>query len=154
MKSMRNMAIEGHYRPSPTRMKIKGTAVRLLLTVLLLAGTVYVFSGCGSGLKVGDVDAVKEANELAIACKTNEALAAVDRASGGGGLGASIGDLQRVVILRDAGRVSGADAAMAERNRRWNVDAKNAAEAEEAVAKSMEEMRVERQKRTGRRTCD
>lgn len=43
---------------------------------------------------------------------------------------------------------------MAERNRRWNVDAKNAAEAEEAVAKSMEEMRSERQKRTGRRTCD
>jgi len=121
---------------------------------LLLGASAYLLSGCGAGLKFGEVGAVKEANELAIACKTNEALAAVDRASGGGGLGASIGDLQRVVILRDAGRMSEANAAMAERNKRWGVDAKAAAEAEEAVAKSMEEMRAERLKRTGRRTCD
>lgn len=50
--------------------------------------------------------------------------------------------------------MSEADAAMAERNRRWNVDAKNATEAEEAVAKSMEEMRSESQKRTRRRSCE
>jgi hypothetical protein len=41
---------------------------------------------------------------------------------------------------------------MAERNKRWGVDGKAAAEAEEAVAKSMEE--IERQKRTRRRTCE
>lgn len=69
-------------------------------------------------------------------------------------MGASIGDLQRIVILRDAGRMSEANAAMAERNKRWGVDAKAAAEAGEAVAKSMEEMRAERQKRNGRRTCE
>jgi hypothetical protein len=57
------MAIEGHYMSSLTRMKIMDTVVRFLLAVLLLAGSVYVFSGCGSGLKVGDVDAVKEAQK-------------------------------------------------------------------------------------------
>ena len=50
--------------------------------------------------------------------------------------------------------MSEANAAMAEQNKRWGVDAKAAAEAEEAFAKSMEEMRAERQKRNGRRTCE
>jgi uncharacterized protein involved in type VI secretion and phage assembly len=66
---------------------------------------------------------------------------------------AGIADLQRVVILRDAGRMSEADAAMAERNERAGADAQAAAEAERAVSKSLEELRAERQKQTGRRTC-
>ena len=127
---------------------------QLLLADLLLAGSANLLSGCGSGLKAGDVDAVNEASEVAIVCKTNEALAAVDRASGGGGLGACISDLQRVVMLRDGGRSAQADAAMAERNKRWGVGARAAAEAEKSVAESVEQMRYERQKRTGRRTCD
>jgi len=129
---------------------MNNSTARLPLTVVLLAASASLLSACGS---VGDTGAVKEANELAIACKTNEALAAAGRASHGGGLGANIGDLQRVVILRDAGRTSDAAAAMAERNQRAGADAKAAAEAEQAVAKSLEEMRAERQKRTGRRTC-
>jgi len=92
MKPMRILSVEG-YVASLARMKMNNTTMRLLLTVLLLGASAYLLSGCGAGLKFGEVGAVKEANELAIACKTNEALAAVDRASGGGGLGASIGDL-------------------------------------------------------------
>lgn len=137
-----------------TGVKAKGTIARIVPALLLLAGSAFLLSACGSGLKAGDVGAVNEATELAIACKTGEALAAVDRATEGGGLGAAVGDLHRVVILRDAGRTAEADAAMAERNRRWNADAKNAAEAEASVAKTVEKMRDERQKRTGRRTCN
>jgi hypothetical protein len=132
---------------------MKNTMKRSLFIILLFAGTASLLTAC-SVFKFGEIGAVKEANELAIACKIDEALAAVDRAVQGGGLGASIGDLQRVVILRDAGRVAEANAAMVERNERWDADAKNVSEAEEAVAKSLEEMRAERQKRTGRRTCD
>ena len=121
-------------------------AKKLLVTALSIA----VLSGCGT---LGDTGAVKDANELAIACKTDQALTAVDRAAQGGGLGANIADLQRVVILRDAGRTSEASAAMAERNARAGADAEAAAEAERAVTKSLEELRTERQKRTGRRTC-
>lgn len=57
------------------------------------------------------------------------------------------------MILRDAGRSSEAGAAMAERNRRVGADSKAAAEAEQSVAKSLEQLQTEREKRTGRRTC-
>jgi hypothetical protein len=129
---------------------MNNTSVGLLPTVVLVAGSAFLLPACGT---VGDTGAVKQANELAIACKTDEALAAAERASRGGGLGANIGDLQRVVILRDAGRTSEAAAAMAERNQRAGADAKAAAEAEQAVGKSLEELRAECHKRTGRRTC-
>ena len=46
-----------------------------------------------------------------------------------------------------------ADAAMAERDERAGADALAAAEAERAVSKSLEEMRAERQKQTGRPVC-
>lgn len=118
--------------------------------LLLPAISIAALSACGT---MGDTAAVKEANELAIACQTDEALRAVDRAARGGGLGANIVDLQRVVILRDAGRLSEADAAMAERNARAGADAEAAGEAERAVSKSRDELRAEREKQTGRRVC-
>ena len=125
---------------------------RYLLLYLFLLGFTVLLSGCL--FKVGDTDSVKEASELAIDCKTKGALAAVDRASQGGGLSASIADLLRVAILRDVNRTEEAEAAMAERSERWQVDAKDVAEAEKSVAKTVEGIRAERQKRTGHLTCD
>jgi len=116
----------------------------------VLAPMITVLAACGT---LGDTGAVKEANTLAIACRTDQALMAVDRAARGGGLGANIADLQRVIILRDAGRISEADTAMAERNARVGADAEAVAEADRAVAKSVEELRAEREKQAGRRTC-
>jgi enamine deaminase RidA (YjgF/YER057c/UK114 family) len=104
-------------------------------------------------LKLGDTTAVREANSLAIECKTDQALAALDRATREGGLGAAVADLQRVVILRDAGRMAEAEIAMNERNRRWNADAKNVAESEAAVTKAVNELRANRQEKTGQTIC-
>jgi len=98
---------------------------------------------------MGDTGSVKDANGLAIACETAQALAAVDRAAQDGGLGANVADLQRVVILRDAGCLSEADTAMAERN----VYAEARAQAERSVSKSLDDLRAERQKQNGRRVC-
>jgi hypothetical protein len=50
---------------------------------LFLFGFTVLLSGCL--FNTGDTDSVKEASELAIDCKTKEALAAVDRASQGEG---------------------------------------------------------------------
>ena len=133
-------------------MKMKEAAVRCLMILSLCAGAAMLLSACG--LKIENTGAVKEAEELAINCKTDEALAALDRAKGEMSIAAAIADLQRVVILRDAGRTAEADAAMAERNTRWKADAKNADDAEKSVAQSVEQMRAERQKRTGRRTFE
>ena len=125
---------------------------RYLLLYLFLLGFTVLLSGCL--FKVGDTDSVKEASELAIDCKNKEALADDERASQGGGLSASIADLLRVAILRDVNRTEEAEAAMAERSERWQVDAKDVAEAEKSVAKTVEGIRAERQKRTGHLTCD
>jgi hypothetical protein len=128
------------------------------LPVVLFVGTLSLLSACGSGFKLGDVNALKDAEKLAIDCQTYEALAMVDRATPDASqkinIGAAVGDLLRVVILRDSGRIEEADAAMAERNKRWNADAKNIAEAQKSVAESVEKMRDEREKRTGHRTCN
>lgn len=123
---------------------------RLMQKSFLLALSAVVLTACGT---IGDTSAVTDANDLAIACETDRALLAVDRAAKSGGLGANIADLQRVVILRDAGRLSEAEAAMADRNARAGADAQAAAEAERAVSESLNEMRSVRQKETGRRVC-
>ncbi len=101
----------------------------------------------------GDTRSVKDANELAIECRTDEALAAVEQAEQGGGLSSYLADLQEVVILRDAGRMAEADAAMAARNERIEADPESAAEAEEAVKESLAQLRAEREKETGSATC-
>lgn len=129
---------------------MKAFISRYSKSLLLPAISITVLSACGS---MGDTASVKDANELAIACQTDKALLAVDRAAKSGGLSANIADLQRVVILRDAGRMSEAEAAMADRNARAGADVQAAAEAADAVSKSLEEMRAERQKETGRRVC-
>lgn len=132
---------------------IQGKSLNRWLLAVHLLGSLVLVAGC-SAAKIGDVEDVQAANELAIACRTDEALAAIARAIAAGGLAASIGELQRVVILRDAGRTAEADAAMAARNQRWDADADNIAGAEKAVAESIAELRAERRKRTGHRTCD
>jgi hypothetical protein len=142
--------VTGDFSPTLARRKMKNTIRQFLLSVPLLAIATGLLTSCGS---LGDVGDVKEANKLAVACKTNEALAAVDRAAGGGGLSAYIADLQRAVILRDAGRISEAEAALAEHNKRAGIRAEDAAEAEQSVEKSVEELRSAREKETGHRTC-
>jgi hypothetical protein len=125
---------------------IPATRTRCVLAAL----TLPALAACGA---VGDTRSVKDANELAIECRTDEALAAVEKAEQGGGLSSYIADLQKVVILRDAGRMAEADAAMAARNARIEVDAENAGEAEDAVQESLTELRAEREKKTGSATC-
>lgn len=117
---------------------------------LLLALALPALSACGM---MGDTGSVKDANKLAIECRTDEALAAVVQAEQGGGLSSYIADLQKVVILRDAGRMAEADAAMAARNKRAEATTEEAAEAEEAVQESLAELRAEREKKTGSATC-
>ena len=62
--------------------------IKALLAIL----TLHSLSACGM---VGDTGSVKDANELAIECRTDEALAAVIKAEEGGGLSSYIADLQK-----------------------------------------------------------
>ena len=117
---------------------------------LLAALTLPALAACGA---LGDTRSVRDASDLAIECRTDEALAAAEQAAQGGGLGSHIADLLKVVILRDAGRMAEADAAMAERNKRAGATAEEAAEDEQAVQESLADLRAERKKKTGSATC-
>ena len=120
------------------------------LRLLLVAIALSALAACGA---TGDTRSVKAANELAIDCRIDEALAAVEKAELSGGLSSYIAELQRVVFLRDAGRVAEAEAAMAARNERAQATPEEAAEAEEAVKESLAELRSEREKKSGSASC-
>jgi hypothetical protein len=71
----------GNHIDSLTKLKMKNMMKRFLFIILFIAALVYLLSAC-SVFKVGEIGAVKEANALAITCKTDGALAAVDCVSG------------------------------------------------------------------------
>lgn len=122
-----------------------------VMGLALAAGLLLSVSGCASW--VGDMGPVNKASELAIDCKTDEALAQLDAVPFEKNLASAMGDLTRVVILRDAGRTAAAEAAQAEKNKHWHVDEKGAAESEKSTAEAVEKFREERLKKTGKRTC-
>lgn len=130
----------------PITSSVRGRVADGLLAVV--AST--LLAACGT---IGDTGAVKDGNELAIACKTDQALTAAHRAAQGGSLAAHIADLQRVVFLRAAGRVAEANAALEARNASVGADTDAAAKAERGVSESLEDLRDERQRRLGRRVC-
>jgi hypothetical protein len=110
----------------------------------------FTLIGCVS---FGDTDAVKEANALAIGCRTDEALALAAQTADAQTLAGGLAELQRVVFLRDVGRVAEAEQALDARNRRVNADAAARAQTEQAVEESLAKLRAERRARTGRSTC-
>lgn len=63
-------------------MSMQSRASPCIRKMLLTAVVAAVLPACGG---MGDTDAVKKANELAIACETEQALMAVDRAAKSGG---------------------------------------------------------------------
>ncbi len=120
------------------------------LQACLIGCAIPVLAACSL---TGDSGSVKQANELAIACRHDAALAVADRAQQGGGISGGVAELQKVVILRDAGRRDEADAVLRARNANPYVSAENAAETETAIQQSLSELRDERFRRTGSRGC-
>lgn len=133
------------------------TTIRGAAIACLMGLTISALSACGGGpryaLNLGDTDGVKRANELAIACDLSGALAVIDRTRASGGLSSNIAQLQRVVFLRDVGRMSEANTLLAEWNRATGATAAEAADTERSVQQSLADLRAERQSRTGSATC-
>lgn len=117
---------------------------------LLAALGALALGACGS---LGDAEALQEASELAIDCQHDRAIAALDEARASGGVSAYRAGLEKVVILRDAGRNDAADKAL----EAWNADLDTASEnrddSAEAIRRSLETLRDKRWDKTGSRTC-
>ncbi|MCA0939550.1 hypothetical protein LCM08_00730 [Salipiger pacificus] len=94
-----------------------------------------------------------EVTELAIACRHDEALAALDQFDAAMGGSSSASELQRVVVLRNARDTMGAARVLRERNARDDVTVDDAVYSGTAVEDELERIRSERALRTGSRTC-
>ena len=106
-----------------------------------------------AGAIMGDVKDTKEGMKLAIKCDHEQALQKLDKAIAEGGFAAQLADLEKVVVLIDAGRDREAKDVMAERNARIDASEDEISEAEASVKETLENLRDEREKQTGRRTC-
>jgi Tfp pilus assembly protein PilF len=106
-----------------------------------------------AGAIMGDVKDTKEGMKLAIKCTYDEALQKFDKAIAEGGFAAQLAALEKVVVLIDAGRDREAKEVMAERNARIDASENEISEAEASVEETLENLRDEREKQTGRRTC-
>ncbi len=121
-------------------------------TATILTATVLVaqLTGCGA---IGDMSAIKEASEYAVNCQPDKAIKTLEKAHQEGGLGGYMAMLEKVVVLRDAGRTSAAEAALEDYMALPEVDAGDRTETEESIQKSLKELRKLREEQTGKPTC-
>ena len=128
---------------------IKATclSVTFMLVSVLVSPTVL------AGAIVGDVKDTKEGMKLAIKCNFDESLQKLDTAIAEGGFAAELAVLEKAVVLMDAGREKEAKEVMAERNARMDASDDEISEAEASVKETLENLRDEREKQTGKRTC-
>ena len=122
-------------------------------SVTFIFVSMLVSQAAFAGSILGDVKDTKEGMKLAIKCKHDEALQKFDMAIAEGGFAAQLADLEKVVVLIDAGRDKEAKDVMAERNARIDASEDEISEAEASVEETLENLRDEREKQTGRRTC-
>ena len=97
--------------------------------------------------------AISKSIKLAVDCQTDEALQVIDETAKGGGITAEIAKLEREAVLRDAGRIDEAEAYRAQRESKSGMTEKEKAETQESILKTVEDIRKDREKRTGSPEC-
>jgi hypothetical protein len=105
---------------------------------------------CGT---IGDTAAIREASQYAVDCQPDKALAILDRAQQAGGLSAYIAELEKIVVLQDAGREQEAAAALKSYHAQHDQDEQSRENTENSIRDSLKELRDLRLKETGQRTC-
>ncbi len=118
--------------------------------ILLIAGASTLLTGCGG---VGNMSAIKEGTQYAIDCEPDKALRELDKAEADGGLSGYMAQLERIVVLRDAGRTAAAESAMDAYMALPEVEGQTRADIDKSIEESLEELRKERKKETGQPTC-
>ena len=110
----------------------------------------FALSACGT---IGDTAAIREASQYAVDCQPDKALAILDRAQQAGGLSAYIAELEKIVVLQDAGREQEAAAALKSYHAHHDQDPQSRENTENSIRDSLKELRDLRLKETGQRTC-
>jgi len=113
-----------------------------------------LFAGCSTPTAPAtNVPAAQRAFELAVACKTNEALLDTDAAERSGGPGSSLAGVERIIILQEAGRPATAAGARDVYIGKLGDDKARIEELDRNVASGVAKLRSERKARTGKEEC-
>jgi hypothetical protein len=113
-----------------------------------------LFAGCSTPTApAANVPAAQRAFELAVACKTNEALLDTDAAERSGGPGSSLAGVERIIILQEAGRPATAAGARDVYIGKLGNDKAKIEELDRNVASGVAKLRAERKARTGKESC-
>jgi hypothetical protein len=127
-----------------------GSSGRPFRYIAMVTAITLSLSACGT---IGDTADIKKAGEYAIDCQPDKALAALEKAQQAGGLGAYLAELEKIVFLQDAGREQEAAAALQSYHAEHDQDSRSREETEKSIQDSLKELRDQRFKKTGQRTC-
>lgn len=110
-----------------------------------------MLAACAGFQPGGPTVGEEEPSDMAIACRTDEALAAADRMGAQGGLAEQLAVYEKIVILTDAGRDEEA-AALAPAYLATSAD-RSPSELDRRVQETVANMREQRQDQSGSARC-
>jgi len=118
--------------------------------LLAVCVSTALLASCGS---IGDTGSIRKAGDLAVECRTDEALAALDTAEASGGFSKYMASLERVGILRDAGRSKEAAKALQAYKSQPEMASSSDEEIEKSLTDFIDGLRKKRKQSTGSSTC-
>jgi len=118
--------------------------------ILAVCVSTALLASCGS---IGDTESIRKAGDLAVECRTDEALAALDAAEASGGFSKYMASLERVGILRDAGRSREATKALQTYKAQPEMASSSDKEVEKSLTDFIDGLRKKRKQNTGSATC-
>lgn len=112
-----------------------------------------LLAACTDPAVVAQPQSFDASTELAIACRHDEALATLTSTEAARGGSTSASELQRVILLRNAGRTMDAASVLRQRNARDDVTADEAVQSGTQVEDALDSIRAQRAARSGSRSC-
>lgn len=131
---------------------VRGLGVAALAALTSACSTPASTPAAGATVPAS-IPASQRSFELAVACRTNDALADNIAAEQKGGPGAQLALVERIIILTEAGRASTAAGARDVAVARLDKDPAKVAELDRQVAAGVDKIRAERRSRTGKTDC-
>lgn len=122
----------------------------LILATLL--ATSFASSPAICGME-GGTEAMNQINALLMECNHDDALAVLDQAESAGEMSFEMAEMERVIILYDAGRKDEADAAFANWQEETGADQGEVDRQKKGWELSLQQMQQQRRIETGSPTC-
>lgn len=117
--------------------------MKTLSNALLICAAALILNGCS----------IAQGMKYAVQCDADKAIASIVDNEKDPGLMSNLAYLEHEAILREAGRIEEADKIRQKREQIFKLSAQEKAEAEKAITETVDNIRSERLKQTGSRSC-